>query len=177
MKKIIFFDATGTLWYPKRTKNMEDPGWPHRNNSTYAGVLPHMTLTPHAKETLLKLKRMKIRLVVVSAVPKPNGSGDIENAMAYFGLDNIFDEIHAVGMNVKGGAKGPEIVSILKRLRIPKKYALMVGDAYWADYRLVRDRGVDAVLFYSEWQRSIRPNAWRVKKTIKDLNGIFKYVY
>lgn len=125
MKRIIFFDATGTLRYPKKTKNKEDPGWSHRNNTSYAKVFPYMMLTPHAKQTLLKLKRIGIKLVVVFAIPKPTGSRDIERAMTYFGLDNIFDEIHAVGMNVNGGTKGPKIVRILKRLRIPKKDVMM----------------------------------------------------
>jgi hydroxymethylpyrimidine pyrophosphatase-like HAD family hydrolase len=27
MKKIIFFDGDGTLWYPKKTKYKEHPVW------------------------------------------------------------------------------------------------------------------------------------------------------
>jgi phosphoglycolate phosphatase-like HAD superfamily hydrolase len=176
MKKIIFFDVTGTLLYPKRTKNKENPGWPHQKSKNYFDARKHMTLTPHAKQTLIKLKKIGITLIIVSVVHDGVKQKDVEAMLKYFGIDHFFDEIHTVGKKVKG-AKGPTVVSVLKRLKIPKKYALMVGDAYWADYRMVRDVGVESVLIYSEYQRGIRPNAWRVKKTIKDLSEIFRYVY
>ena len=34
MKKIIFFDGDGTLWYPKKTKYKEHPVWLYRDPIT-----------------------------------------------------------------------------------------------------------------------------------------------
>lgn len=175
MKKIVFFDVTGTLVYPKKTKNKENPGFLYSKYSKRADAYGYMTLTPHAKQTLLELKKKGIKRVVVSAVSDGTGPEEIRKMLKYFAISHLFDEIHTINFNTKGG-KAPKVTSILNRLGISKKSALMVGDAYWADYRLVRDSGVDAVLFYSEWQRSIRPVARRVSRVIRDLNEIFKYI-
>ena len=59
----------------------------------------------------------------MSAVSKGVKKKDIRNMLRHFGIDHFFDEIHTISQKVKG-AKGPTIISVLKRLKIPKKYAL-----------------------------------------------------
>ena len=60
MKKIVFLDVTGTLLYPKRTRNKINPGWPHQESKNYIEVRKHMMLTTHAKQALVKLKKLGI---------------------------------------------------------------------------------------------------------------------
>jgi FMN phosphatase YigB (HAD superfamily) len=54
MKKIIFFDADGTLWYPKATKRNKHPVRLYKDKR-YKRHTDHLELTPKTLETLNKL--------------------------------------------------------------------------------------------------------------------------
>ena len=70
-KKIIFFDADGTLWYPWKTKRKENPIWIHREYHNVEEIRAGLTLVPNLIKTLDRLKGEGIRMVVLSASPLP----------------------------------------------------------------------------------------------------------
>ena len=154
-KKIIFFDATGTLWYPKTTRNNEDPGWVYVNAKTKATVHEHLIMLPTAKTTLKRLNQMGIRCVIVSAVPCPlyKSMVQLEKIIKHFGVDRLLQGYYTVNM-VDGSSKIKLIERLLKKLKIKKTEALMVGDGYWPDYKFVRKRGIQALLIDSKYQNS-----------------------
>ena len=177
-KRIVFFDATGTLWYPKTTRNNADPGWVYKDRKTRDVVHEHLIMSPTAKTTLERLNRMGIMCVIVSAVPYPlkKSKVQLENTIKHFGLSRLIQEYHAVNM-VDGSSKAKLIEKLLKKLKINKNEALMVGDGYWQDYKFVRKRGIQALLVDSKYQNSRA--AWQIRRAkhrIYKLNEIIKCV-
>jgi HAD superfamily phosphatase (TIGR01681 family) len=186
MKKIIFFDGDGTLWYPKKTKYTEKPWWVYNNPDTDWHAERHMTTTPHLIEVLKKLRAMGIILVVLSTQPGTSQYERDASLMRYIEhlkLDKYFDEIHASkGKSKKSQllqSKGEVILKVLKRRGIPKSKALMVGDLYVPDYIDIKKIGVDAILVgYFKFNEN-DPNyirVKRIKKRIPNLSGIFKHL-
>jgi hydroxymethylpyrimidine pyrophosphatase-like HAD family hydrolase len=176
-KKIIFFDATGTLWYPKTTRNNNDPGWVYRDAKTKATVHEHLIMLPTAKTTLKRLNRMGVRCVIVSAVPYPlyKSKAQLEKTIKHFGVGGLIWEYHTVNM-VDGSSKAKLIERLLKKLKIKKNEALMVGDGYWPDYKFVRKRRIQALLMDSKYQNS---RAWQIRKAkhrIYKLSEIIKFL-
>lgn len=55
-KKIIFFDADGTLWYPKSTKYSKMPHWVYLESQNPDDYLKHLVVIPSVLKTLKKLK-------------------------------------------------------------------------------------------------------------------------
>ena len=68
----------------------------------------------------------------------------LNNKVKHFGLDKIFDHIYSARPFPWG--KGKVMKSILKKLRMPKSKALLVGDSYVYDYLSARKVGIDCVL-------------------------------
>ena len=160
VKRIVFFDAVGTLWYPKTTRNTIDPGWVYRDKNTKDAVHEHFMLTPTARNTLQQLNHRGVICIIISAVTYPLYMSKVELAktIKHFKLGNLIQEYHAVNMD--GRSKAKLIERILKRLKIKKAQALMVGDSYWADYKFVREKGIEALLMDSEYQSS---RAWQIR--------------
>ena len=71
------------------------------------------------------------------------------DSLAHHGILQYFDEVY--GTKNKAGSKTDYILEILKRIKIPKKYALMVGDKYEWDYKPARDAGIDAYLIKNSY--------------------------
>ncbi len=175
-KRIIFFDADGTLWYPKSTKYSKHPIWVwETHNQNVVKVREEFVLIPGVLKILKKLKKLKIKLVVLSTCPLPKKEANIrvKGNVSHFNLEDFFDEIH--GTRIHHESKGKYILRILKKYKIPKKYALMIGDSYRYDYKPARNRGVDALLIETDYSK-IDPHAKKIKKTIKKLNEIFNYL-
>jgi len=175
-KKIIFFDGDGTLWYPKKTKNKEGPGWIYDLPISHKEHNEHLMLTPTTLSTIKKLKKKGIITVILSTHPHLPKEADviINKKIKHFKLEGLFDEVHAT--REYHGSKGEFMIKILKKRKIPKKYALIVGDSYNWDYKPARDIGVDAVLIKSEFIQRKFPNTKRIKRTISKLSDIFDYI-
>lgn len=177
VKRIVFFDATGTLWYPKATRNTIDPGWVHRDKKKKNNVHTHLMMTPTAKTTLKRLNHMGVKCIIISAAPYPlyKSKAQLAKIISHFGLSRLIQEYHTVNM-VDGSSKAKLIERILRRLKIKKIEALMVGDGYWSDYKFVRKRGIPALLMNSEYQSS---RAWQIRKAkhrVYKLGDIIKHL-
>lgn len=174
-KKIVFFDGDGTLWYPKSTGYQEMPHWIYLKSQDINEHYKHLVIIPTVLATLNKLKRMGVITVLLSTHPHPPKEADyrINHKVKHFKLDALFDEIHAT--RECHGSKGEFIVKILKKHKIPKNKALMVGDHYRLDYRSAKDVGVDALLIESEYTKKDK-HGKRVKKTVKKLSDVLKYI-
>ncbi len=170
-KKIIFFDGDGTLWYPKKTKYTKHPVWLYKDKR-FKNHTNHLVMTPSALTTIRTLKKMGILTIVLSTHPHPPKEADaiINNKIRHFELDKLFDEVHATREH--SGSKGEFMVEILRRRKIPKSKALMVGDSYRWDFEPAKENGIDALLIESEYE----PMKKQVAKTIKKLSDIFMHI-
>ncbi|MBT3417042.1 HAD family hydrolase [Candidatus Woesearchaeota archaeon] len=174
-KKIIFFDGDGTLWYPKSTKYKEKPHWVYLKSKNTNEHYRHLVMIPTVLSTLRKLKKMGIITVLLSTHPHPPKEADsiINHKVSHFKLNSFFDEIHATREYHQ--SKGEFIIKILKKYNIPKSKALMIGDNYHWDYKPAVDVGVDALLIESEYMKKDGKGR-RIKRVIKRLSNIFKYI-
>lgn len=179
MKKIIFFDGDGTLWYPKATKRTVKPHWIYHDPATMGDYRPHLTLTPKVKATLRELRRRGVYTVVISTHPHHAKTADalLQEKVRHFGLEKLLDEVHSA-RNVPTG-KGVVIARVLKRLKLPKSSALMVGDSYRWDYLAAKHVGVEALLMKTDYLESYKkryPGARRLKRVIKNLDEVLPFV-
>jgi phosphoglycolate phosphatase-like HAD superfamily hydrolase len=176
MKKIVFFDGDGTLWYPKKTKREEKPHWIYFSEKTKKEPIKHLEICPTVLFTLKELKNQGINTVILSANPKlpKEADAELKSRIKYFGLEGLIDEAHSTS-SIDKGSKGKFMLKILKRKNIPKNQALMVGDFYNWDYKPACDNGIDALILDSEY---IRKYASLLRKgdIIKDLKDILNYV-
>jgi len=170
-KRIIFFDGDGTLWYPKKTKYAKHPVWLYKDGR-FKNHTNHLIMTPSTLSTIRKLKRMGVTTVVLSTHPHPSKEADaiVKHKIKHFELEELFDEVHAT--QAYHGSKGEFMLKILKKRKIPKSKALMVGDSYKWDYQPAKKRGIDALLIESEYE----PMKTKVKRTIKKLSDIFAHI-
>ncbi len=173
-KKIIFFDGDGTLWYPKSTKWSKKPNWIYAGLPRSKDYLKHLILTPKVFATLNLLKRQGIILVALSTHPHKRLEADMHmnRKIKHLKLDTIFDFTYTARPFPWG--KGKIIESVLKKAKIPKSKAVLIGDSYIYDYLSATKVGVDCILVKTPYLSV--PEGKRVKKTIrglKDLSHIF----
>jgi len=170
-KKIIFFDGDGTLWYPKKTKYTKHPVWLYKYKR-FKNHTSHLMMIPSVLSTIKELKRMGIITIVLSTHPQPLKEADaiINHKIKHFELVDLFDEVHATREH--SGSKGEFMIEILKKRKIPKSKALMVGDSYKWDFEPAKNNGIDALLIESEYETMKK----QVTKTIKKLSDIFTYL-
>ena len=176
-KKIIFFDGDGTLWYPKKTKYKEKPDWIYSLKGNHKEHIKYLILTPTVLTTLRKLKKDGLILVLLSTHPQKRRKAKIviNEKVNYFKLNNLFDEIHPTPNKGLNKSKGLWILKILKKRKIPKKYALMVGDSYKWDYKPARDIGIDSVLIDSDYRKEHHIGK-RIKKIIRNLKEVLDII-
>ena len=86
-------------------------------------------------------------------------------------MKSFVNEIHAA-RNVPTG-KGTVIARVLKRLKLPKSSALMVGDSYVWDYLAAKKVGVDGLLMDTVY---LNKSAERVKRKIKNIDEVLQYI-
>lgn len=177
-KRIIFFDGDGTLWYPKKTKNKKNPGWVYNLPENAKDPNKHLILTPTTFSTIKKLKKKNIITIILSTNPHPPKKAEVimKEKIKYFKLESLFDEIYATPDKGKNRLKALWILKILKKRKIPKKYALMVGDSYRWDCKPTKNIGVDSLLIKSEYMQKTYPNTKRIKRTIKKLKEVLDYI-
>lgn len=173
MKRIVFFDGDGTLWYPKSTKRTQKPHWIYHDPLTMNDHKSHLILTPYVVSTLRELKKREIIIVIISTHPHSAKDADVilNDKVRHFGLETLVDEVHAA-RNVPTG-KGVVIARVLKRLKLPKSSALMVGDSYVWDYLAAKKVGVDGLLMDVIY---LNKSAGQVKRKIKNLDEVLKYI-
>lgn len=169
-KTIIFFDGDGTLWYPIKTKHTVKPHWVYVDKNVKDPLL-HLMLIPTVESTLRKLKKMGIVTVILSTHPheKAEAYKLINKKVEHFNLGELFTEVHAT--REYHASKGEYITEILKRLKIPKTKALMIGDNYPWDYKPARNIGVDALLVESDYMKKDKR-----LKTIRKFSDLLNYV-
>ena len=182
-KEIIFFDADGTLWYPKKTKFGEKPWWIYFDEKTASDdPLEHLTLMPNVRNTLKRLKSMGLVLVLVSQLPFPEkiANEQLRRLTTHFGIYEFFDQIRASHSSITKGIPDPKhfaILEVLRERKIPKSRALMVGDSYTFDYLMARrDAKIDCVLINGFKYTKELKEYNRVQRKIDNLDKIFGYL-
>ncbi len=175
MKKIIFFDADGTLWYPRQTKYNKHPVWVYRQYPNPHLARKQIMLIPGVIQTLRKLKKKGIKLIILSTNPREpkEANAIMQDSVKHFGIKDFFEEVHATRDYHE--SKGEFILEIIKKLGFSKKDALMVGDSYEWDYKPARDVGVDALLIENSYEK-IHPNTNKVKRKIRKLSDVLKFI-
>ncbi|MEK6928088.1 MAG: HAD hydrolase-like protein [Nanoarchaeota archaeon] len=175
MKKIIFFDADGTLWYPSETKYTKHPVWVYRKYSNPHEARRQMVLIPGVIQTLRILKKKGVKLIVLSTNPRePNEANAImQDSVKHFKIKDFFDEVHATREYLE--SKGEFILKIINKYGFTKKEALMVGDSYEWDYNSARSVGVDALLIEHNYEKA-HPNTNKVKRRINKLSDVLKFI-
>ncbi|MBI4895539.1 MAG: HAD family hydrolase [Candidatus Aenigmarchaeota archaeon] len=135
-----------------------------------------LKMTPTSVKTLKKLRSMGIITVILSTHPHPpkEAYSILNDKIKHFNLHALFDEVHAT--TVKKNSKGLFIKRILRKRKIPKSKALMIGDSYHWDYKSAKNIGVDALLVDSHYTKRNYPEAKKVRKTIKKLSDIINYL-
>ncbi|MEM0149757.1 MAG: HAD hydrolase-like protein [Candidatus Micrarchaeaceae archaeon] len=182
MKKIIFFDGDGTLWYPRETKYSKPPWSVYADEEAKGSALKRQMLTPHAFETLKYLKSKGIKLAIISTQPdkyKKERDARLYMKLKHFGIAKFFDYVEAskpVAHHAKPDAKDVQILKVLKKAHLPKSSALMVGDLYDHDYVPAKITGIDAVLIDSFESARKDSRYSRVKKKAHDISGVIKYL-
>ena len=97
----------------------------------------------------------------------------------YFGIYNFFDEIRPSYSSLKRGHADPKdmaILDVLRRRKIPKRNALMIGDSYTYDYLAAKSCGIDCVLIHAFKHVKDDKRYKRVHNKIKKLNEVLKYI-
>lgn len=168
-KKIIFLDADGTLWYPKKTKRTERPQWVYHHPQTKNNYLKHIMLAPKVRQTLKSFCDMGIYTVIISAHPQTQkiALAEMKEKLEYF---HIAELIHSYNISISPDPddKATIITRVLKSLKLKKEDAVMVGDSYLYDYKPAKDAGVDAFLIENPFSDTpdLEPN------NLQSINGI-----
>jgi FMN phosphatase YigB (HAD superfamily) len=172
-KKIIFFDGDGTLWYPESTKRARAPHWLYADHPLPKDYLQRLALTPNLIATLRKLKERGIILVALSTHPHSRAEADLHMAgkMQHFKIGDLFDGVYTA-RNYPSG-KGKVIESVLKKRKIPKSKALLIGDSYLYDYCSAKSVGVDSLLIKTAYMKQ-PARGRKIQRTIKEIEDILK---
>lgn len=170
-KKIIFFDADGTLWYPHATKRTQGPWWVYLDEQARHNYLEHLSLTPQAIETLKVLQERQIVTVILSTHPHQaeEAARRLDEKVKHFDLVELFDEVYATAEYPE--AKGEKILEVINRHNFTKDDAMMVGDSYTWDYLTAQLMGIDAVLINSDYHQENKKNE-PVDTLINDLDDL-----
>ncbi len=175
MKKILFFDGDGTLWYPETTGHTIAPQWIYADKKIGSNYLKHMMVIPSVLQTLEKLKKRGLIMVILSAHPHPPKEAMklLDDKINHFKLSDYFDSYYASKSHPD--EKGKVMVKILKKKGIPKSRALMVGDSYRYDYLSARKVGIDALLVKTPYMKH-PPRGPRISKTLKSMQEVLNYL-
>lgn len=174
MKKIIFFDGDGTLWYPSATKRSTPPHWVYKD-LTITNPIAQFIATPTAIETLRRLHELGVKAVLLSTSPLPE-SAAIEQRTAIakaVGVFDFLDAVHVAPEYVEG--KGERILALLDTYGIARKDALMVGDTYRWDYESAEKVGVDGLLIKTDYQQEY-PSEVNAR-VIRELEDVITLIY
>ena len=169
-KKIVFLDGDGTIWYPEKTKREIKPHWIYKDEKIGEDFLHHLVLIPSVTETLWKLKKAGMVLILVSTHPHSQDVADVllKNKVVHFQLEELFDEIYTARDYPDG--KGEIVDTVLKSRGIAPTQGILVGDSYKYDYLSAKKVGVEAILMNSDY---LDTEGTTVEK-ITDFNDLLK---
>lgn len=151
MKKVIFFDGDGTLWYPKSTLWTRKPHWVYLDKAVTDPVAEFVT-TPRAIETLALLGQRGIKRVLLSTSPLPEEEAIMHRIRVtqHVEINHLLDDVQVAPDYPEG--KGERITALLEQYRLQKEDALMVGDMFRWDYKSAQEVGVEALLIKTDYQ-------------------------
>lgn len=175
MKKLIFFDGDGTIWYPESTKHTIAPHWIYSDKKIGNDYLKHLIIIPAALEILKKLKKLGIKMVLLSTHPHSPKEATklLKSKVKKFDISNFFDDYHA--SKDSPDEKGKLMEKILRAKGIPKSNALMVGDSYRYDYLSAQKVGIDALLLKTPYMKH-PPRGKKISKTINNIKEVLNYI-
>jgi len=152
----------------KKTKHSIHPVWLYRDKRVKKHN-DHLILIPSVLSTLKRLKKEGVITIILSTHPHAPKEADIllKDKVKHFKLSELFDEVHTT--REYHSSKGKFMTKILKKRKIPKSKALMVGDSYMWDIEPAKENGIDALLIESEYEQ-------KQVKSIKKLSDIFKHI-
>jgi FMN phosphatase YigB (HAD superfamily) len=133
-QRVVFLDAEGTLYIPKKGRTFDDfwEGGEH----TLERAMENFELNDGVKETLNELLKMGHELVVVSLHKEEL----LEDLLIQLGIRKFFAEV------LVNGDKGVEMSKYLEEMNIPKENALIVGDKYDIDIEPAKRVGIRGLL-------------------------------
>jgi FMN phosphatase YigB (HAD superfamily) len=172
MKRIIFFDGDGTIWYPISTRRNHKPHWVYHS---HRNPLPHLRLTPTTLWTLRQLRRKGVRTVLLSTHPHSvrAATSVLAKKVSSLNLSGLFDVV--LPTRPSPPSKTLHIRRILKSYSIPKSQALMVGDSFRWDYQPARMAGIEALLFESAYRKT-DPRGARIRRVITHTRDVLSYL-
>jgi FMN phosphatase YigB (HAD superfamily) len=129
-------------------------------------------LTPFMMKTLQLLKKRGVILIALSTHPHQRLEADIHRGrkIRHLRLDEIFDFIYTARPFPWG--KGKVMERVLKKLKIPKIRALLIGDSYVYDYLSARKVGIDCFLIKTPYLDI--PKGRKVTHIINGFGKLFK---
>jgi FMN phosphatase YigB (HAD superfamily) len=133
-QRIVFFDAEGTLYVPKKGRTFDD-FW-EGGDHTLERALENFELNQGVEETLGELMKKGHELVVVS-VHKPDLLPDLLKGL---GIRRCFTDI------LVNGDKGELMEEYLDEKDVPKDLASIVGDIYDMDIAPAEKVGIRGLL-------------------------------
>lgn len=174
MKKVVFFDGDGTLWYPKSTKRTQKPHWVYLDKSI-SDPIAEFIVTPQTVETLRELGARGIKRVLLSTSPLPEDEAILHRieVVNRLQLRGLLDDIR-VAPDYRDG-KGERALQLLKEYGFSKKDALLIGDMYNWDYKPAQDVGIDALLIDSDYERDYA-KSMGVTDFVTDISGILPFL-
>lgn len=151
VKKVIFFDGDGTLWYPQSTKRTKPPHWVYFDK-TIVDLYAEFIVTPTTVETLVELGKRGIKRVLLSTSPLPEEEAIMSRIKSAQQVDihHLLDDIQVAPDYPEG--KGERILALLAKYGLKPAEALMVGDTFNWDYKSAQDVGVEGLLIASDYQ-------------------------
>ncbi len=151
MKKIVFFDGDGTLWYPESTKRTKPPHWVYFDKNI-TDPFKEFVVTPTAVETLTALGEKGVKRVLLSTSPLSEEEAIMSRIKAaqHVDIHHLLDDVQ-VAPDYREG-KGERITVLLEKYGLNSEDAIMVGDTFGWDYLSAQDVGVDGLLIRSNYQ-------------------------
>jgi phosphoglycolate phosphatase-like HAD superfamily hydrolase len=170
MKKVVFFDGDGTLWYPKSTLRTQKPHWVY-NHPEIDDPRAELIVTPKTITTLKELGARGIRRVLLSSCPLPEEeaiTNRIEIAQ-HVRVHGLLDDVRVAPDRQDG--KAEQLQRLLTEFKISPQEALMVGDRCDWDYLAAVSIGVEAVLIATDYDKD-RARELRITRTIPDIGQV-----
>lgn len=177
-KKIVFFDGDGTIWYPQKTKRTKPPYWIYGNTNsknTNSSYLKYLSLSKTSLLTLKKLRKLGVYLVLLSTHPHPPKVARmvLKMKLGHLKIKNVFDEFHPTSGSPR--SKGSKMIEILKKKKLSKLEALMVGDSYKYDYLPAKSVGIEVLILKSAYLKREK-HIKKFGKLINEIGDVLKFI-
>jgi FMN phosphatase YigB (HAD superfamily) len=170
MKKVVFFDGDGTLWYPRQTLRSELPYLVY-TDPAIADPIAEFIATPNTADTLSILGACGIRRVLLSTSPLKESEGiqHRKKILHHVAIHELLDDVYVAPDYPSG--KSEMLVRLLGSFGLQPEDALMVGDNCEWDFHAAQSVGVDAALIASDYEKE-RAEQLGVNPVIDDISGV-----